>query len=318
MTEEDLLPAVVDGHIQFGMYDQPFSKTNLIDAEIGWPRPLKWLRLKEWQAAQILTERFIICLSIVTIKTLAHSQIKIFDRKTNKYHLTERKLLPWQIQLSDQVLDSVQKTKTIRFHNQLKRRRITVDFEDKNLSGHIEGIDGILQVVSLPFPERRGLVSHKGHFDASGEIKIDGKRYLLKDAHLLMDDHKAYYSYVMKYNWTTGAGVDVQKRRVAWNLTQNEGLEQERFNENCLWLEHDIIRLPAIFFKHESDTVWKIYDHQGEVDLTFERVHDSRVLFNYGVIESRYQGPLGEISGKIGPVKLKRQPAMGERFWLRA
>lgn len=309
---------VEQGRIHFGVFDQPFAQVNLLDAELGWPRPFKWWRLKEWQTAQIITEDLFMNVALYNSKSLALAQIKFYDRKTQQFKLWEPKTHPWSFELADQLLDSENSWHGVRYRNCLKEGWIELQFNNnKGMSGTLQATHGILQTVSLPFPERGGMVSHKGLFELNGELDILGKNIDIKKGFFLLDDHKGYYPYVMAYDWVTGAGVNPDGKRVAFNLTRNGVRDPETYNENCLWVGRKKIRLAPVSFKRHKK-FWRIRDRAGLVDVRFTPEHDSRLNLNLGLVKSRYYGPLGHFSGEIHGVDITNTFGMGEDFWLRA
>jgi hypothetical protein len=186
---------------------------------------------------------------------------------------------------------------------------------------------GASQVVSLPFGADVGMYSHKGMFPIEGELVIGGERHALTtdDALALMDDHKGYYPYVMRWDWLTSA-THVGGQALGFNVTRNQCRDPERFNENCAWIGDRVGRLPAVTFERSAprsrDERWHIRDRAGRVDLTFEPTVPGDVAVNALIVESRYRGPFGTISGRLEPeglppITVDRWFGMGEEFWLR-
>jgi hypothetical protein len=137
---------------------------------------------------------------------------------------------------------------------------------------------------------------------------------------LLMDDHKGYYPRIMRWDWVTGAGFDARGRRIAVNLTRNDSIDPDRYNENCVWVDGRIQLLPAVTFRRRPELVpevWEIRDREGEVEVDFEIELDGYVRVNAVVIESRYRGPFGRLRGRVGELELDGLFGMGEDFYLK-
>jgi Protein of unknown function (DUF2804) len=331
---------VHDGVVALGRWSGPVARTNLLDAPYrGWPRPLRWLRLKEWQAVQIATPRLFVNLALFDAKLLTLLQVKVYDRVRAVKHVHERKLRPGAFRLSDQLLSSRvayrDRTSALAFDNQLGTGVIDITLEaaatksNPALSGRMRiAIDrGAAQVVNLPFVHG-SIYSHKGLFPISGHLTIAGDHHDLAadGAVALIDDHKAYYPYVMRYDWVTSACRGADGRARAFNLTRNQCRDPERWNENCAWIDDQIGALPAVRFTRERERqageLWRVRDTDGRVDLVFEPTVAGDVAMNVGVVESRYRGPFGRFHGRLEPVGLSAIVVddwfgMGEDFWLR-
>ncbi len=332
---------VEDGRQRLGRFDGPPSRTNLIDARYKHlPRPLRWLRLKEWQAFQIATPRLFANVALFDAKLMALMQAKVYDRQLGVKHLYERKLRPGAFRVADQLLDSTTRYRDdkgmLGFRNRMAAGRIEIEL-DLPAGPHSPAMAGRLtvhtdhgasQVVSLPFGGDVGMYSHKGMFPVEGELVVGDQthRLTLGDAVVLMDDHKGYYPYVMRWDWVTGAHHGAAGRPMGFNLTRNQCRDPEQFNENCVWIGERVGRLPAVTFEREkvrqAGELWRIRDREGRVDVVFEPTVPGDVKVNAVVVESRYRGPFGVFRGRLAaeglePISVDGWFGMGEDFWLR-
>ncbi len=332
---------VEHGRQHLGRFDGPPARANLLDAPyLGLPRPLRRLRLKEWQAFQIATPRLFINLALFDAKLMALQQAKVYDRVAGVKHLFERTLRPGAFRVADQLLDSTTRYQhargTLGFRNRMRDGRIELEI-DLPVSAHAPAIHGALtvrtdqgasQVVSLPFAGDVGMYSHKGMFPIEGELVVGGEVHHLTtaDALALMDDHKGYYPYVMRWDWVTSAchGADGLAR--GFNLTRNQCREPVTYNENCGWIGDRIGRLPAVTFTREAarqpDERWIIRDADGRVELVFTPTVPGDVAINAVVVRSKYRGPFGTFAGRLAPeglepIEIDGWFGMGEEFWLR-
>jgi hypothetical protein len=336
-------PAVLvdDRRQRLGRFDGPPGRANLIDARYhGLPRPLRWLRLKEWQAFQIASPRWFVNVALFDAKLMSLLQVKIYDRERGDKHVHERKLRPGAFKLADQLLDSSNRYQghfgSLGFDNRFAQGQIDIELDlparkdcpamSARLAVHTAR--GASQVVSLPFSGNVGMYSHKGMFPIDGTLTVGDDHHTLApgDALALMDDHKGYYPYVMKWDWVTSATRDAAGRALGINLTANQCRDPERWNENCGWIDDRIGRLPAVTFEREHAREpgerWRIRDRDGRVDVTFEPTVPGDVKVNAVVVESRYRGPFGTLSGRVepeglAPISVDGWFGMGEEFWLR-
>jgi hypothetical protein len=337
--------ALVDaGRVQFGTFSGAIADVNLIDAQpyaVPLPRPLRALRLKEWQAVQIVNDRYFVLVALFNAKLLALAQVKVYDRERKRKFMFERKLPGWALSSPRSLLDShmrwSDRSASIGFRNALAEDRITLDL-DIPASADMPALAGCLvadargcepEVVSIPFAKNRGMYSHKGCLAVTGELRLGDEHIEFgpADSVLLIDDHKGYYPWVMRWDWVTGGGVDAEGRRIGFNLTRNDSSDPDRYNENCLWIDGRAHLLPPVRFTRRpelSPELWEVRDADGgsevEVDLVIEL--DGHVRVNAVIAESRYRGPFGQVRGGIrGPsgerVVLDGMFGMGEDFYLR-
>lgn len=332
---------VESGKQHFGRFDGPVGHSNLLDARYrGWPRALRRWRLKEWQAVQIATPRLFANLALFDAKLMSLLQVKVYDRACGVKHLREVKLRPGAFRIADQLLRSTNRHAdrrgSLAFDNQLDAGRIeiTLDLPATRTSPRFAGSltvhtdRGASQVVSLPFSADSGMYSHKGMFPVEGTLTVGDDTHAVRvdEALVLLDDHKGYYPYVMKWDWVTSATHDDRGRALGFNLTRNQCLDPAVHNENCAWIGNRIGRLPAVTFERvaarTADERWHIRDAAGRVDVTFTPTVPGDVKINALIVESRYRGPFGTFTGHLAPegldeLRLTDWFGMGEEFWLR-
>jgi hypothetical protein len=314
---------VVDGAQRWGRFDRAVH-ANLRDARVGVFR--RW-RLKEWQAIQIATPELFANVALFDAKLMQLRQVKLYDRATGEKIVHEKKLRPGAFRIADQLIDSRNAHAGLAFDNKLGEGRIEVEIDVGDVRGRItvHTARGASQVVSLPFDERRGMYSHKGMFPVDGSISAAGKTYELDGGLALLDDHKGYYPYVMKWDWVTAA-TRIGGRAKGFNLTRNQCRDPDTYNENCAWIDDARGDLPAVTFTREAprtpDERWIVRDAHGRVDLVFTPTVPGDVRVQAIVVESRYRGPFGTCSGRLSPdgldpIEIDGWLGMGEEFWLR-
>lgn len=279
-------------------------------------------------------------LALFDAKSLALAQVKVYDRRTGGKHVFERKLAPWSLKVAQGLADSETRYAAsgcqILFRNRLREGRLDLDLDVApargfpGLRGHLrartEGVEPL--VVAIPFAANRGMYSHKCALPAEGELRLGGSPLVLEAAtsQLLMDDHKGFYPFVMQWDWVTAAGRDARRRRIAFNLTRNQSIDQDRFNENCLWIDGRAHLLPAVTFERtgfEPGDRWTVRDAAGQVDLSFTVQVEGRLDIDAVVVKTDYQGPFGTFAGTLraddgAEARVDGLFGMGERFWLRS
>lgn len=333
---------VEGGRFQFGVFDGPIENVNPLDAQpfdVPLPRAARSLRLKEWEAFQIVDDRFFAVLALFDARLMALAQLKVYDRRSRKKHVFERKLAPWAIHIGQGVLDSDTwhegRGCTMRFTNRLREGRLDIGLDvaatrdfpglKAELVARTEGHDAL--VVAIPFGPNRGMVSHKGPLAVTGDVRLGDERMEVTPAttQLLVDDHKGYYPWVMQWDWVTGAGRDAEGRRVVFNLTRNQSIDPARFHENCLWIDGRAHMLSPVTFERTGCVKgdrWRIRDTDGRVDVGFTIEVEGRVDVNALIVRSDYEGPFGTFEGTVSAedgvtARVDGLFGMGERFWLR-
>lgn len=333
--------ALVEGrNTVFGTFDGPFESVNPLDAApwggIPVPRALKSWRLKEWQAFQLSTERYFICIALFNAKSLALAQVKIYDRVNQQKVLFERKVAPWAFEVADGLLDSVTRYSAggaaIEFRNRLSQGCIELDLDIESGSSWpavrgrilLDAQHATPQVVSIPFGRNHGMYSHKCLMPASGSLQVGEDDVSLVDAFAFMDDHKGYYPLTMRWDWLTAGSRTPSGELVGINLTHNQSIDEPRYNENCAWVGGVLHLLPPVRFARETaepHETWRVTDDAGDVDVRFDVEMPSRVDIDAFVVGSKYSGPYGNLSGFVtiecGRLELDGWFGMGEDFYLR-
>lgn len=313
---------VSNGRFNLGTFKEEFTEINPLDADIAgffpYPRAFRNFRLKEWQHFALVNEDYYISLALFNAKTLALAQVCLYDRKSGNIHFYEKKTLPKNISLPGTLWNSRafidRKGFTVTIHNELAEGRHTINFKidaTKKLPG-VEGSFTCFEdmrvsepiVVCLPLKKNRAMYSHKFVCPMEGELIISGKPVIFsrKNSYGLVDIHKGYYPFVMKWHWATAGGFDSKHGLVGLNLTDNQVRDQNAYNENCVWLNGRLHLLPKVrfaFLKEDLYKPWHIQDQYGMVDLTFTPEVIRTVDINAFVVKTKYRGPFGSFSGHI-------------------
>lgn len=331
---------VEDGRQHLGRFSGPFGKTNLLDAPYKrLPRVLRRWRLKEWQAVQLAGPTVFANVALFDAKLMQLMQVKIYDRERGEKIVHEWKLRPGAFNVADQLIDSTNSYRdrrgSLTFENRVGAGTITIDIALEatralpRVAGRIELAcsRGASHVASLPFAGDVGMYSHKGMFPARGELTV-GERthaFTFADTAALLDDHKGYYPYVMRWDWVTSAVVR-DGHALGFNLTRNQCRDPDRFNENCAWQDDRIGLLPAVEITREHERTpqerWTIRDRDGRVSLQFTPSVPGDVDVNAVIVHSRYRGPFGHFEGRLepeglAPIAVDGWFGMGEDFYLR-
>ncbi len=337
---------VEQGGFQYGCYNAAPAIANMLDAEwlyhLRLPRWLRAFRCKQWQAFQLGDGRFFAFSSLYEAKSFGLALFYVWDKEKKKAYEFKR-LLPFRSfgigeRLDGQTIGYRERGASLNYSCDLTKGEILVTASVAK-RGARPAFSGEFRLaytarqsapssVCLPLGMNRAMYSTKALMPLEGFIILDEERYELNgaDAMGIMDDHKGYYPYRMRYDWVTGFGIDARGRRVGFNFTDNQVRDQGQFNENVLWINSRAFPLPPVKITRPNGPAgeWHIQDMEGLVDLLFKPERANDLVIKALVLQSDYHGPFGRFEGKLrspdGAEKIdaKTLYGMGEQKYLRA
>ena len=337
---------VTDGRFNFGRFSTPFRVVNPLDAHFGGTRFYKNFRLKEWQHFALVCNTHYLSLALFNAKSLALAQVCIQNVASKTIYFYERLLPPWALSVPSDLTNTQWGISRpgfhIQFENYLPRGLHRIHFDlaaQKGLlaaAGEFTLEDNFHRFrpmeVCLPLPNGGALYSHKNICPLNGSMKLGGQNieFPAAQSYALSDIHKGYYPYRMTWHWATAGQVNADGQLNGFNLTNNQVSDQNKYNENCLWLNGSLYSLPPVKFHFDKNNImqpWHITDaaeHAAPcVDLIFTPEVLRRVDIQALVIANRYRGPYGTFSGTIRPqntdlcIQLNQFRGMCEDFYLR-
>lgn len=310
---------VRDGRFCFGTFNGAFRTVNPEDAcrplGVAMPRFVNRFRLKEWEAFQLGNDDYFLVGAVYNAKALGLVQLAIVTKRTGRKWLYEKQVPGWSLRVASGLHSSrseyASRGFTLVIHNQLERERFMVEVDIAARDG-MPAVRGAVTahhttepiVICQPFGDNRALYSHKALMPAEGQLEV-GEEVLDFDqarSFMIVDDHKGYYPFPMKYDWVTAAGFTPEGARVGFNLTDNQVQDHDRYNENCLWHDGTMQVLPPVRITRPNGVYapWLITDAHGMVDLSFTPKVKNEVMINIlGVLGSDYYGPYGDFEGRI-------------------
>ncbi|MBN2663244.1 MAG: DUF2804 domain-containing protein [Bacteroidales bacterium] len=303
---------VVDQKIEFGRFEKSFDEINFLEVDKPFGSNFfKNSKLKEWNAFQVGNKHFFILIAIYNAKFLGVIQFLIYDKINKKKYFYKKNVIPTKLTVPNSINNSFAEFKSNNFFiraeyvsNKLKISAFAKN--NKKLPDFKADFEADLsekppQVACIPFKINAGMYSQKSAVNVSGKLTIgsDIFDFIKSDSFLIFDDHKGFYPNPMIYDWCTGAKTD-KENFVAFNLTDNQSINSDKFNENCIWVNNKIHYLPAVkFTRSNNNKEWIIKDKNGLVDLKFFPKVENNLIFNLLIIKSDYQGPFGYFKGFI-------------------
>lgn len=154
--------------------------------------------------------------------------------------------------------------------------------------------------VLIPFHKNCTLYSQKDVWYVDGSVIWNGKEYKANEnTRATIDDHRGFYPFHMHYDWTAAMQtleIDGEKHTFGFNLTRNQSADQDKYNENIIFLDGKTSRLPPVKFEHVEFNEWHITDDYGMVDVWFH-IKDRHVTKLPYVMD--YHITFGELSGTM-------------------
>lgn len=318
---------VKDGKCVFGTFDKEFETMDLMGIKNPTHAPdcLKKLKLTLWEATEINMKQGVLLVAL--------SDMGFFGITINVYYdKANKKVYSWSTKLKSKdtiiapnlingsVATAVTKNSHIKYVNNFQDGRCDLEGHHDDGANTIEYKFSLKRiskpcVVSIPFApieeRHRPLYSQKDFFHAEGSLKFNGETYYTdEESTAIVDDHRGYYPRKAHYDWVTTMGVNEtngEKKWFAFNLTRNQSVDQEKYNENLIWFENETSILPPVTFTRDVDTRkftdganWFVKDEHGMVDVQF-KVYDIFRMITHAkpFVNIDYFVAFGELTGYV-------------------
>ncbi|MGN0468039.1 MAG: DUF2804 family protein [Acutalibacteraceae bacterium] len=309
---------VVDsnGNAYFGTFEKEFPKMDFlkVNRPTPYPNAFNKVKLTLWEAVEINLKDVILLTAVCDMGIFGTGLTVLYDKKKKKVTFWQDMFSKKCAVISDTLLngdvtESLGKKVKLKVVNHFENGQA---FVTGNASDKVKGkisYDISLErvslpsIVSIPFGDNRPLYSQKDLFKATGYIEVNGVRYEAdEDSTGIIDDHRGYYPYKAHYDWVTTMGkntVGSEKQFFGFNLTRNQSVNQNDFNENLIWFEGKTTLLTPVRFEHPEYNKWRIRDVYGMTDIIFDIGDRFIMRVPAGVIDINYHITFGELSGYV-------------------
>ncbi len=319
---------VEDGQVHFGTFDAPWQNINLLDAykPCGprMPDCLKKSRLTEWEAFEVCLDEGALISAVYKIGVIRFSIFVWYDKAEDKIYSWRNIAPKKRVRVASQLVSDYCYCKTkhseYRIDNDFLNGKASAKGYTKGKHGEFS-IDMAFERISplangvMPLAKnkdgslRNALYSEKDFFKATGNVTINGKCYVTNERSVgIIDDHKGFYPFHAHYDWLTAMGkvpIDGEDKYFAFNLTRNQSVDQDQYNENVIWIENESFPMPPVKFTHKNGKKkadeWHVVDEgeKGIVDITFKINRVFYMPIHALVIDCYYALPYGTLTGYV-------------------
>lgn len=312
-----------NGKCIFGTFTREFEEMDLVKLKkpTHAPQCANRLKLTLWEATEINLKEGVLLAVVCDMGIFGKTFHVFYDKRTKKAYGWNTDLKSRDTHIAPNLVDgSVAEAHTensfVKYENDFGHGKCHLCGSHSDENGktleydfHLERISKP-SVVSIPFGENRPLYSQKDFFKASGRIVVNGEElHPDEDTVAIVDDHRGYYPRRAHYDWVTTMGkneVNGETKFFAFNLTRNQSIDQDRYNENLIWMEDSTSLLPPVHFTREPESrdfkdgaVWRVQDEHDMVNVTF-RVNDLYAMIMHAVVVNiDYYISFGELSGYV-------------------
>lgn len=331
-----------EGQAVFGTFDKEFANLNMLKIHhpTAFPSFLNEKKLTRWEALEVEMKEGSLVVGLANMGISANMVTTFFDRRSNILYSWTATPSPKKANIASNLLNgSVTEIETknfgIRFTNNFQdgKARIVGHHSDKNgqsISFEFE-VTRVSKpsIVSIPFGSNRPLYTQKDLFHAEGSLSLNGETFVSDDHTMaVIDDHKGYYPRRMHYDWLTFMGNSKQGQPLGFNLTKNQSIDPQNYNENLIWLSGSSSLLPPVHFAYsaptkkfisaaKTPTVWTVMDEHDMVCLKFTVKGVYKMIVHALVIDIQYFVVYGSIDGYLRKengekIEFKDAPGIGE------
>ena len=319
-----------EGKPVFGTFNSEFPSMSFMKAKKPTPFPdiMRKLRLTLWEAIEIDLPEGYLLLVICDMGLFGLPFAIYYDYSSDTLHEYGIQTKSKDIITGPNLINGSKtyvKTKDVYgcFTNNLDKDNITLEAKFPGNNEHSKELEvkvdlnrvSLPSVVSIPLGKHnQPLYTQKDLFKCSGYVIVDGKRVDTTDETCaVIDDHRGYYPRRMYYDWCCCMGMRDGKR-FGFNITDNQSVNKEDYNENLIWFEGKTSLLPPIKCTHvnncqtidfvnskETPQEWLFTDEHDMVNLSFIPLGVHKNLTNVAnvIVNCKYFAAVGRVTGYI-------------------
>ena len=334
---------IEDGTPLIGTWNRAFDKVDLLEIRkpYSWPLP-RWARnwrIKEWQSFSIQNDNIMLEALFCDLKLFRMAQVLVYEKQSGEKHLY-RKIKPgtgWTLpqSLANTSIDSHSSNFYFRIHSWLEADTVRLDIDitaarrkpslTVHLAYNVNSQNTDPMAVSLMIAERRIMYAYKTLSPVHGDIALGGRRTNFKEDTCsgFFCDYKGFFPYRMQAIFCNAISFK-ENRRFGFHIAENQTREQNRNNENALWIDGKLTPLPPVLITMPNgpDGVWVIQDVEGMIDLTFTPKEQNKSGMQLVFTNADFNAPIGYYNGMLVTsegerIEIKNLLGIGEKLVLR-
>lgn len=304
------------GNCYFGTFESEFKAMDFLKANhpTALPNVFNKSKLTLWEATEINFGKLVLLTAVCDMALFGTALTVLYDKRTKKCVFWQEMFPSSKAVIAPTLLkgaETYSDTNGVKIHyvNNFERGEAIVSgYANNKENGAIDYRVKLTRVskpsiVSIPFGPNRPLYSQKDLFAVEGYLEYNGERFYADDSTVaIIDDHRGYYPRKSHYDWVTTLGkkeIDGKEQYFGFNLTRNQSINQDDFNENLIWFEGKTTRLTPVVFRHENSHLWHVQDAYGMVDLYFDIGDEFLMRVPAKIIDINYHITFGELRGYI-------------------
>ncbi len=336
---------VKDGKAVFGTFDKEFETMELLKIKkpTAVPNCFNRLKLTLWEATEVHLKNGVLLAVVCDMGIFGKTMNVFYDKRTKEVfcwdtNLDSKKTIIAPNLINGAVAEAYTDVSFVKYINNFQDGKcdlsgkhegkclITKGRSDKTAVAAIKENYGEATieyhfeltrlskpcVVSIPFSTKynRPLYSQKDFFKAEGRLVLNGEEMLSDEETVaVVDDHRGYYPRRAHYDWVTTMGkceINGKKEWLAFNLTRNQSIDQDQYNENLIWFEGRTSLLPPVTFTRTPETKdfkdyaeWIVKDEHDMVNLKFKVYGLNPMIMHAVVVNIDYYITFGELEGYL-------------------
>ncbi len=333
--------SIVDenGKVVFGTFDKEFQSMDFLKIKrpTSAPQFMNRLRLTLWQATEVNLKDGLLLAVVCDMGIFGKTMNVFYDKRTKKVYTWDTNLKSKDTKIAPTLLNGdISEGETpfshVKYVNSLDKNKLYlngyhrgkcfIDSKEYSEKPTIKYDFELTRIskpccVSIPFPgspiKNRPLYSQKDLYRVSGKLVFNGEEFAVdENAGAIMDDHRGYYPRKAHYDWVSTMGklnIDGAMKWFGFNLTRNQSIDQEKYNENIIWFENETSILPPVTFTRYPETKdylansgkceWIIKDEHDMVNLKFKVYNLNAMLLHAVAVNIDYYITFGELEGYL-------------------
>ena len=312
-----------NGKCAFGTFESEFEMMELVKLKkpTRAPQFMNRIKLTLWEATEVNLKEGVLLTAVSDMGIFGKIFNVFYDKRTKKVYSWSTDLKSKDTAIAPNLLNgSVAQAHTddgfVKYVNDFGNGKCHLSGSHKDKDGKNIEYDFELSrlskpcIVSIPFGKNRPLYSQKDFFKAEGKLTLNGEELKTdEDSVAVVDDHRGFYPRRAHYDWVTTMGrceVNGERKFLAFNLTRNQSIDQEAYNENLIWLEGKTSLLPPVVFTREPEckefknsAQWLIRDDYDMVNIKFKVCDLNAMIMHALVVNIDYYISFGELEGYV-------------------